>query len=96
MYGTIARIKIKSGKLEDFLEFMKDENRKIPGAIQNYIYQMDEDESILYLVVMFSDKQAYLDYSESETSSNRYQKMLPLMEIEPEWHDGQVILHHTF
>ena len=55
-----------------------------------------EGETVLYLVVMFSDKQSYVDYSESADSQSRYEKMLPLVESEPEWHDGRVIFHRKF
>jgi quinol monooxygenase YgiN len=96
MYGTVAKLKLKLGKTEAFKNYMDEENREIPGAVDSYVYQSDEDESILYLVVMFSNMEAYVQYSESAISRSRYEKMLPLLEYEPEWHDGQVIFHRKY
>lgn len=96
MYGTVAKFRVKSGNAQQLVDHMEKENREIPGAIENFIYQLDEDTSVFYLVVMFADKKAYVDYAESAISNERYQKMLPFIEGEPEWHDGEVVYHHQF
>ena len=96
MYGTIAKLKLKEGKLKDFKRHMDIEIRDIPGIEEVYVYQMDEDASDLFLVVVFSSQEAYIKYAESEKSNNQYLKMMKLLEAEPEWHDGDLIFNRRF
>ncbi|MDO9547142.1 MAG: hypothetical protein Q7J07_10400 [Pelolinea sp.] len=96
MYGTIAKLKLKEGKLKDLKKHMDVEIRDIPGIEDVYVYQMDEDDSIMYLVVIFSSQDTYIKHAESERSNKQYLKMMKLLECEPEWHDGDLIFNRRF
>lgn len=92
MYGTIARYHIKPGaeaQLQN--EFRKFQEAKVPGFIGSYIYRMDTNPREIYLSVLFENKEAYLANAQSPEQDARYRQMRPLLEEEPEWHDGEVM-----
>lgn len=92
MYGTVARYQIKPGteaQLEN--EFRQFQEAKVPGFIGAYIYRMDANPHELYLAVLFESKEAYRANAESPGQDARYRKLLPLLEKEPDWHDGEVM-----
>jgi heme-degrading monooxygenase HmoA len=92
MYGTVARLRVKSGVEAQFADELRDiESARIPGAIASYLYRMDDDPRECYLTVLFESKDAYVRNAESPEQDARYRKMLALLEREPEWHDGEVI-----
>ena len=96
MYGTIAKLKLKEGKLRDLKKHMDVEIRDIPGIEDMYIYQMDKDPLELYLVVIFSSQDDYIKNAESEKSNRQYKKLMKLLDAEPEWHDGDLIFKRKY
>jgi len=96
MYGTIAKLKLKEGKLKDLKKHMDVELRDIPGIEDIYVFRMDEDASDMYMVVVFSNQDAYIKYAESEKSNRQFLKLMKLLEAEPEWHDGDLIFKRNF
>ena len=96
MYGTIAKLIVKTGKIEKLKNHMNVETRNLIGALDIFMYQTDEDASTVYLAVVFRDKKAYIKNSESPESHTQYEKMMEYLESEPEWHDGQVIFNRSY
>ena len=93
MYGTIAKLTIKPGSLDNLRQLSISATRP-PGAIAEYIYQMDDDPSTLYLVVMFEDEESYRSNAESPEQHQRFEQMMQYLETEPEWHDGHIVHHY--
>jgi heme-degrading monooxygenase HmoA len=92
MYGTVARMRIKPGMEEQLLEFDRKELAvNIPGFTGEYIYRMDADPTVYYLVVVFESKEAYGANASSPEQDARYQEMRALLESDPEWNDGEVV-----
>lgn len=90
MYGTVARIRIKPGM--DLRELEGDfARREVPGHIATYIYRMDNDPQAAIMVTMFEDKEAYFANANSPAQNEDYQKMISMLEGEPEWNDGEVV-----
>jgi len=96
MYGTIAKLNVKAGKIEELINHMNVEYKSISGALHIFMYQMDEDTSTVYIAVVFSDKKAYIENTESSESNTKYEKMMEFLKSDPEWHDGQVIFSRKF
>ena len=92
MYGTIARMKVKPGGLEA-LKQMSEDMPAPPGAVTSYIYQMDADPNELYLVVVFESKEAYVANAQRPEQHAEYEKLRAWLQADPEWHDGEIILH---
>jgi heme-degrading monooxygenase HmoA len=96
MYGTIARYRVKPG-MEGQLRQILDEQAhafeagRVPGFIVSYAYRMDADPNDYYLAVAFESREAYLALAQSSEQDARYRQLPPLLEHEPEWHDGEIV-----
>ncbi|MGA2285473.1 MAG: antibiotic biosynthesis monooxygenase [Dehalococcoidia bacterium] len=94
MYGTVARMRLKPGKEAELSGFLREfDELKVPGAISEYLYRMDEDSNEYYLVVVFADKGKYTENADDPEQDARYQKLRALLEADPEWHDGEIVHH---
>jgi antibiotic biosynthesis monooxygenase (ABM) superfamily enzyme len=92
MYGTIARMRLKPGMEEQLRSFSEDVNAvPMPGYLAEYVYRMDQDANEYYLVVIFENKETYVANAESPDQHQRYQRMVAMLEGEPEWHDGEIV-----
>lgn len=96
MYGTVARIKVKPGKLDDLQSAMQPGSEDAPGAVGIFVYQMDVDPSELYMVAVFESKEAYFANAERPETNANYEKILEFVESEPEWHDGEIIYSELY
>lgn len=95
MYGTIAKLKVKKGMEQ---AAMKDMEREVnaEGYMGHFLYQMDNDPTEVYLVVVFESKESYRANAESQETNANYETMLTYLDGEPEWHDGQILYKHGF
>ncbi|HEX6477590.1 MAG TPA: antibiotic biosynthesis monooxygenase [Ktedonobacteraceae bacterium] len=92
MYGTIVRFRVKPGMEEQLfaLQVAKD-----PGEVASYVYRMDADPSIFYLVSIFESKEAYGANADHPETDARYQHVRAYFNGEPEWHDGEIVFTIT-
>jgi quinol monooxygenase YgiN len=97
MYGTVARMKIKPGQMERFLEVARRDEPQDPsaGLVASYVYRMDSDPNELLLAVVFRDKESYRRNAESPDQDKAYREWLEHLDGEPEWHDGEVVYEST-
>ena len=58
MYGTIARITIDPTRIEE-LKALADTMASPSGQVARYVYQMDADPGVLFLVAVFESREAY-------------------------------------
>jgi quinol monooxygenase YgiN len=96
MYGTIGRFRIKPGMEGRFRQLIAEqapafEAGHIAGFIASYGYRIDADPNEYYLAVVFSSKEMYWANAQSPEQDARYRQWLPLLEGEPEWHDGEIV-----
>ena len=92
MYGTVAKMRVKPGKLEELKQLMSTpEMVNIAGLVNTTVYQMDADANSLIMAVTFTDKDAYVKNANSPEMSARYEKYVALLEGPPEWNDGEVV-----
>lgn len=96
MYGTVAHMKVKPGKLDDLKKQMTDfdMNRRPKGYLGEIIYQMDSNPNEIMLAVFFDSKENYHANANDPEQDKEYRKMRELLDADPEWHDGEVI--HQF
>ena len=92
MYGTIASFRVKPGVEEQLFALQA---AKDPGEVASYVYRMDADPSILYLVTIFESKAAYVANADRPETDARYQHMRAYLDGEPEWHDGEIVFALT-
>lgn len=95
MYGTVARLRLKSGMEGALLKEQEAfEALGVPGYLGASIYRMDADPGECYLVVAFESKAAYEANAQDPAQDQRFQKIRALLTADPEWHDGE-ILHRS-
>jgi quinol monooxygenase YgiN len=90
MYGTIARIKIDPTRVEE-LKALGDSMGVAPGQIGGYVFQMDADPGVFYLVAVFESKEAYWANARSPEQNERFLRLRALLLDDPEWHDGAIV-----
>jgi len=96
MYGTIGRFRIKAGMESQFRQLIEGqapafESGQVPGFVVSYSYRMDADPNDYYLAVVFESRETYWANAQSPEQDARYRQWLPLLEGEPEWHDGEIV-----
>src|SRR5207248_8655008 len=92
MYGTIAKIRVKEGHEEAFLQAMRDEPADIRGHLGFQVYRSDEDPREFWMSVQFEDRASYTANADDPRQDELYEKMVEHTESPPEWHDGEIIL----
>lgn len=92
MYGTIARLRLKSGAKDELSQLAHDYRAvNIPGLVFEHIYRMDAGGNEYFMVVAFESREAYLANANSPEQHDRYLRFRELLEADPEWHDGEII-----
>jgi quinol monooxygenase YgiN len=96
MYGTTGRAKIQSGKLPEVLalgeQWKAELGPQVPGAIATYWFQSDNDPNELTVVAVFRDRETYHANANSKAQDAWYQQLRPLLDGDPTWNDGTVVL----
>jgi hypothetical protein len=95
MYGTIARLRVKSDKLDALRAFGSDESSQIGALRMQHVFQSDADPNEVWLVVGFDSREAYKANADSPEQHERYLKLRELLDADPDWHDGEIIDSQT-
>jgi heme-degrading monooxygenase HmoA len=93
MYGTVAKLRVKSGCTEQLLQ--TDMDVDAPGFIASYVFQSDEDPDKFWLVALFESKESYVANAESPEQHERYMHLRQNLASDPVWHDGEVVKSQT-
>jgi hypothetical protein len=92
MYGTIARVRVKTGMDNQFLQIGKQYAKEPPkGMVFEHVYRSDDDPRVYWMVVGFESKAAYVANANAPEQHERYLKLRALLEADPEWHDGEIV-----
>lgn len=95
MYGSVSRWRVKEGKEEELKrladELMRD---RPPGSTAVYFYQADSDPREFWVCGVFESREAYTANSATPEQSGRFAQLRELMESDPEWHDGEIVVHY--
>jgi antibiotic biosynthesis monooxygenase (ABM) superfamily enzyme len=92
MYGTVARMRLKPGQEAALQQMSREyETMNVPGYVSSTVYRMDADSNEFYMAVVFDDRETYRANAESPEQNARYEKMLEMLDGEPEWHDGEIV-----
>jgi hypothetical protein len=96
MYGTIFRLKVKSGqdqKLVDlFNEWEKQRKPMVKGVVAGFLMKPEKESVGDYIgVAVFEDKKAYMANADDPTQDQWYQKMRALLTADPVWEDGEYV-----
>jgi quinol monooxygenase YgiN len=100
MYGTIGRLRIKAGMGDQFRQIIEGqadafEAGQVAGFVVSYVYRMDADPNEFYVVAIFESRETYLANAQSPEQDARYRQWVPLLDGEPDWHDGEIVGGYT-
>lgn len=89
MLGTVGRMRVKPGKMQELVESMLDpEGAKARGFRGVHLLVADEgDEAVV--AVMFEDKDSYFEMVHDPRTDENFGKLMTLLEGEPSWTDGE-------
>src|SRR5260221_2640241 len=99
MYGTVARMKVKPGEVEQLQKTVQqwdEQGGSVDGAVATYVYQTDNDANELIMVALFRDKKTYLANADDPKTDEWFQRMRAHLESDPEWSDGEVIVAQQY
>lgn len=96
MYGTVARMKVKAGKIDELIKTTADTvNARHPkGYMGEIIYKMDNNPNEVIMAVFFDSKENYHANANDPEMAKQYEQYRALLDADPEWNDGEVI--HQF
>jgi heme-degrading monooxygenase HmoA len=96
MYGSISRWRVKEGKegKEGELEELAAEVMKTraPGSQAVYMYRADSDPREYWIAGVWESREAYASNSATPEQNARFERLRALLEADPEWHDGEIIV----
>lgn len=87
-YGTIAKLKILPGKIDEFLAVA---DTAPNGIVFEHIYQLDSGNDEYMLAVGFESKEAYQANAASPEMHQLFLQYRALLAADPEWHDGVIL-----
>lgn len=95
MYGTVARARVKQGRLDDVIALMQEWDRdfapKIKGAKAGYLYRLDADPNAVIMVAIFEDKASYTANADNPEQDKWFRRLRDNLEADPEWSDGEIV-----
>lgn len=95
MYGTVARLQVRSGREADLVSHLEQYRGGMArGFVASALYRADDGGSH-WLAVVFESKEAYETNADSPEQDARYQELRALLDADPEWHDGEVLQRIT-
>lgn len=90
MYGTIARTRVKPENRDTLEEVFARQNAvPIEGYEKGYVL-FEDGSDVAWMFVVFTDEDSYRRNADDPAMHQRYTEYRPLMEDEPEWHDGEI------
>lgn len=96
MYGTVARWQVKEGKEKDLEQLAEELMREMPpGSRSVHVYRSDAKPREYWVASSWDSKEAYTSNSNTPEQDQRFRQLRELMDSEPEWHDGEIVVART-
>ncbi|HTG47212.1 MAG TPA: antibiotic biosynthesis monooxygenase [Actinomycetota bacterium] len=89
MYGTVAKMVVKSGNRDALRAVFDEDQRKVEGFVGTYTL-MENDSDNVWLLAIFEDRATYDANADDPAMHETYTKYRALLEGDPEWHDGEI------
>jgi len=95
VFGTLGRMKVKPGKLEDLKAHLNDPQAAAQRGYRGSFVLVAEEGDEVVVAVMFADKDSYFEMVHDPRTDENYQRLLMLIDGEPSWTDGEWIAGPT-
>ena len=94
MYGTVARMKVQPGNLDELIKRTADtvNARRPKGYLGEIMYKMDANPNEVIMAVFFADKASYQANANDPDMNKEYEQYRALLAADPEWNDGEVLV----
>jgi hypothetical protein len=89
MYGSVFRMRPKSGMAQQLRETMTSNDRRPKGMVAAYVLSEDSGDAVWGFAV-FEDEKSYRDNAADPEQDAAYRRFRELLEADPEWHDGSI------
>jgi quinol monooxygenase YgiN len=95
MYGTVSRWRVKAGKEEELKQLAQAMMQDRPASSRAvYVYQADADPREFWVCGIFDSREAYAQNAGTPEQNERFTRLRALMDGDPEWHDGEIVVHY--
>lgn len=95
MFGTVARMRVKPGGDTMLMAWSRALLGNIKGHVSSTVYRSTDDPNVIWIAVVFEDEASYRANAESPEQHRRWQQMRSVLEADPDWFDGHVLMHGT-
>ncbi len=96
MYGSVARWHVKEGKEQELEQVAKElMSERAPGSRSVLVYRADADSREYWVASNWDSKEAYTTNSNTPEQDKRFRQLRDLMDRDPEWHDGEIVVAQT-
>jgi quinol monooxygenase YgiN len=93
MFGTVSKMRLKEGvTVEQLKEDMALGDDRPAGSVSLLVFQSVNDPQELWVATAFESRDAYFKNANSPEQNARFERMHALMDGQPEWHDGNVVV----
>ncbi|MBX6771055.1 MAG: antibiotic biosynthesis monooxygenase [Chloroflexi bacterium] len=96
MFGTLCRMRPRAGQeaavVELYRRWDRERRPRVPGALAAYLYRPRQRLDELIGVVVFESEDSYVANANDPEQDRWYRQLRELLEADPEWDDGDVIL----
>jgi len=89
MYGSVFKMRPKSGMAGQLRDVMMSNTRRPKGMVAAYLLTQDAPPDVWGFAV-FEDEQSYRDNASDPAQDAEYREFRELLESDPEWHDGSI------
>lgn len=89
MYGSAFKMRPKPGMAGQLGDVMMGNPRRPKGMLAAYLLTEGASGDVWGFAV-FEDEKSYRDNASDPAQDAQYQKFRPLLESDPEWHDGAI------
>jgi len=98
MFGTIFTLKPKAGKEHELLDLFERwdhmRRQRIKGALASHLYRSTDNPKEWMCAVVFDSRENYFANAEDPEQDLWYRELVSLLEEEPRWMDGEVLLSY--
>jgi heme-degrading monooxygenase HmoA len=93
MYGSVSRWRIKDGQQQELEQLLNELMSDMPSGSRGVcVYRSDADPREYWVAGRWESKDAYTANSSAPGTDENYRRLRALMESDPEWHDGEIVL----
>jgi quinol monooxygenase YgiN len=96
MYGSVFRLRPRPDQEQAMLALMerwrRERRPKVEGFVTAQVYRSERHLGEFLNTVVFTSREAYLKNANDPEQDAWYQQLRPLLEADPEWEDGEVVV----